>query len=91
MPMNLNSLQDKLQSMKQNVNGNMKKMTQSIHEHTKQLSEMKQTKQVVEMMQTRQFAAEFLGQDFVVGDQGGPAADVEHAFAGQSPADEVEA
>lgn len=66
MPMNLNSMQDKLQSMKQNVNGNMKKMTQSIHEHTKQLSEMKQTKQVVEMMQTRQFAAEFLGTFWLV-------------------------
>lgn len=66
MPMNLNSMQDKLQSMKQNVNSNMKKMTQSIHEHTKQLSEMKQTKQVVEMMQTRQFAAEFLGTFWLV-------------------------
>ena len=66
MPMNLNSMQEKLQNMKQNMNKNMKQMTQNINDNTKKLSQMKQTKQVVEMMQTSQFAAEFLGTFWLV-------------------------
>jgi len=62
MPINMNMLQN----MKEKMNKNVKQMTQSIYEQTKQISQMKQTKQVVEIMQTRQFAAEFLGTFWLV-------------------------
>ncbi len=66
MRMDMNKMQNTMQNMKQSMNRNMKQMTQAIHAHTKQITQMKQTKQIVEMMQTRQFGAEFLGTFWLV-------------------------